>query len=1384
MASIGWATLSVIPEVQKVPSGIAKRIGAPLRAAGTQAGRDAGDAIAGGIAAAQMKVDKATEALAKSQDKVADAAGRTRVAQAQLNALTDKGVTDSARLTAANEKLEAARRKELAATRDATKAADNLADAERRAATATDDVADTAERAGGGFKSMFSGVGDGTKKLAGLAAGLAGVSVAADGMGKAMEQGQIGSKLAASFGETAEEAKRYGQVAGDLYASGVGSSIDDISEAVSAVGGSFGSLDSMGAGRLEELSAKASGFATIFDQDIAGSVQSASLLMTNGLAANADEAFDLMTRGMQEVSVEMRSELPEILNEYGTNFRALGFDGAESFNILIAASQNGGIALDKTGDALKEFTIRATDGSKATAEAYAAIGGDADLMANDVVVGGEQAQYALQETARKLLEMEDPAARAQNAIALFGSPLEDLSVDQIPAFLEGIAGADDVMGDFNGALDGSIDVLNDNAGSSLETFKRGLEQNITNMIGDNVLPMLGDFTGALEENEGSAIAAVVGMTGLGGAMAGFETAKGTFDSVKEGVLGVKDGLLEAKDTAASALDGLKTGASAVKDGFGTAKAAAGTAASSAKAAATSVAAGTAALAANTGAWVANGIATARAGVAYVAQKVALVASTVATAAATGAQWLLNVALSANPIGLIIAAVAALVAGLVWFFTQTEIGQKIVTAAWDAILSGWNWMYDKVSSGIQLLGDGLGYIGEKAGEAKDWVVEKFDSLVAFVTGLPGRIASAASGMWDGIQSAFKGAINYIIQAWNALEFRIPGFEVGPIKWDGFTLGLPDIPMLAGGGVAGRRSNGELYGPGSGTSDSILGVDAFGMPTALVSNHEGVVKETAMNAGGDRIVAALNAGWVPTADFLHGMLQGDFRANSLGIQEDNPLVGGALDLHRMLSSLPRFADGGELGGGTINASIWDVISAKFPDAQLSSGYRPGDPGFHGVKQAIDVAGPDMQGYADYAFNELRGDLAQIIWNNGPVWYNVKDNQLGTGVATAEGAEARGIYGEGTMAGHADHVHLAAEKPLGPVVAPTSPDLASAAPADMGAWTDSTAPSAASPAGATAASPDVEKSFSARDRYKKMFTDIGGIWADASLEIFGAGEWLDLADRYTIKSSDSPVSTVGTSVPVTPMSPDSAAAADPVTALTDVPDINRTGADLYSYEIARAAKEMGLGEAAAVIGEATALVESGDPLKMWANQKLPESLNLPHDAVGNDGTSTGLFQQQDNGAWGSLEQRMNPFESAKLFYDALPSGWEGMDPGAVAQQVQRSAFGEKYGPMMGRGQELVDQANLFDTGGVWQPNTWGFNGLSKPELVLKDAHWKVAEANISKIDELVGAGGGAGNSGATINQTFHTTVADQAGFHRRANRDRSLAMMQYGGRPEIGR
>jgi murein DD-endopeptidase MepM/ murein hydrolase activator NlpD len=95
--------------------------------------------------------------------------------------------------------------------------------------------------------------------------------------------------------------------------------------------------------------------------------------------------------------------------------------------------------------------------------------------------------------------------------------------------------------------------------------------------------------------------------------------------------------------------------------------------------------------------------------------------------------------------------------------------------------------------------------------------------------------------------------------------------------------------------------------------------------------------------------------------------------------------------------------------------------------------------------------------------------------------------------------------------------------------------------------------------------------------------------------------------------------------------------------------------------------------VIALATAMQESG--LKMYANEAVPESLDYPHDAVGSDHDSIGLFQQRPS--WGTVAELMDPAISAQKFYDALleVDGWEDMALTEAAQRVQRSAFPDAY-------------------------------------------------------------------------------------------------------------
>jgi hypothetical protein len=95
-------------------------------------------------------------------------------------------------------------------------------------------------------------------------------------------------------------------------------------------------------------------------------------------------------------------------------------------------------------------------------------------------------------------------------------------------------------------------------------------------------------------------------------------------------------------------------------------------------------------------------------------------------------------------------------------------------------------------------------------------------------------------------------------------------------------------------------------------------------------------------------------------------------------------------------------------------------------------------------------------------------------------------------------------------------------------------------------------------------------------------------------------------------------------------------------------------YALGIIAAVQARGWPQRAAVIAIETALTESG--LRMYANGNNPASLALPHDAVGWDHGSVGLFQQQVGGAvnstanWGTTAQLMDPEISAAKFLDRL--------------------------------------------------------------------------------------------------------------------------------------
>jgi hypothetical protein len=162
-----------------------------------------------------------------------------------------------------------------------------------------------------------------------------------------------------------------------------------------------------------------------------------------------------------------------------------------------------------------------------------------------------------------------------------------------------------------------------------------------------------------------------------------------------------------------------------------------------------------------------------------AHRAATVASTVATYAQAGAQKALNVAMRANPIGLAIAAIAALAGGLVLAYNKCETFRNIVDAAFGVVKS--------TVAGVAR------FVTEKVPAA-------FQSVLGFLGNLPSRVSRKVSGMWDGVKNGFREALNWIVEKWNNLSFTIPSVDLGPLGTiGGGTINFPDIPKLAKGGI---------------------------------------------------------------------------------------------------------------------------------------------------------------------------------------------------------------------------------------------------------------------------------------------------------------------------------------------------------------------------------------------------------------------------------------------------------------------------------------------------------------------------------------------------------------------------------------------------------
>jgi hypothetical protein len=228
----------------------------------------------------------------------------------------------------------------------------------------------------------------------------------------------------------------------------------------------------------------------------------------------------------------------------------------------------------------------------------------------------------------------------------------------------------------------------------------------------------------------------------------------------------------------------------------------------------------------------------------------LVPLTAALLGLAAAVWIVNAAMAANPVILIIAGVLALIAGIVllWQHWDQVWGWIMAHKAYAAIIAWifpvigmivalvgivrWLWTnWDAIWSAIQdATGAVVGWIRARldqlgaflapwvaiwraeigaviaifnglkdaATSVYNWVSDKFSAIAGAISGAVGAISRAIGS----VVNAIKGPINAVIHGWNAIEFKTPSVSVFGKTIGGETIGFPDIPTLQEGGYVAR------------------------------------------------------------------------------------------------------------------------------------------------------------------------------------------------------------------------------------------------------------------------------------------------------------------------------------------------------------------------------------------------------------------------------------------------------------------------------------------------------------------------------------------------------------------------------------------------------
>ena len=586
------------------------------------------------------------------------------------------------------------------------------------------------------------------------------------------------NQAAAATGAAGAELENLRDVMENVYADNFGEDVADVADAVALVNRNMANLDQNG---LTAATEGALALRDAFEYDVEESTRAAEAIRKN-FGASAEDAFSLIAAGAQN-GLDYSGELIDTINEYSSQFAKLGFDADGMFNILQAGADGTAWNLDKVGDAIKEFSIRAIDGSDTTVEAFTSLGYNAEELMATFAAGGEGANDAFFDVLDTLMAVDDQVERDALGVALFGTQWEDLGVEA----MEAMANASQAAYDTGDALEQINQVKYNDLDSAIRGIGRQIEVALlpaADAMYQSLMSNMPEISAAIEE-----VSPVV-------AEIAEDFADWAGGAISEGLPVLVDGIKDFADWAGKAYEKAKPFLNFLWEHKGTVLA---------------IAAGLRILGPAIGA-----VTTAMNAFKTAKTFMALLQSSGKITQITGAFQKFGSVLM-GPLGVIIAIAAA----IALLYKNWDTVKAWLVNFGNTVNQIWTNFSNMVGNAITAIGQKFPLLGaylqgwwESIQAAVDNVKAIFQNIIDFISNVFSGNWSAA---WQNIVNIFgnlfgmivnlaKAPINGVISAINWVLSKINSISVTIPDWvpgvGGKTLGfnIPTIPQLAEGGVA--------------------------------------------------------------------------------------------------------------------------------------------------------------------------------------------------------------------------------------------------------------------------------------------------------------------------------------------------------------------------------------------------------------------------------------------------------------------------------------------------------------------------------------------------------------------------------------------------------